>query len=211
MLSGASHILHKGCDTAFAKRRQWVLFSLSTLRTCIHAWTQSSCLCVKHFIRKRFIKSAESRSLPSRRLDYIHQQIINCMVLIWCNHCDEAAGMHSREEKSVYLTLATYQVLTVSVSVCAQSCLTLCDPMDCSPARLLCPWGSPGKNTGVGCHFLLHRIFPTQGSNPRLLHCRETLYHWATWNFPISGIWAGEKDSRKKRQAQVGLWRRVNI
>ena len=37
----------------------------------------------------------------------------------------------------------------------AQSCPTLCDPMDCSLARLLCLWDSPGKNTGVGCHFLL--------------------------------------------------------
>ena len=33
------------------------------------------------------------------------------------------------------------------------------------PARLLCPWNSPGKNTGVGCHFLLQGIFPTQGLN----------------------------------------------
>ena len=42
-------------------------------------------------------------------------------------------------------------------------------------ARLHCPWDSPGKNTGVGCHALLQRIFPTQGQNPcllRLLHCR---------------------------------------
>ena len=37
------------------------------------------------------------------------------------------------------------------------------------PTRLLCPWGSPGKNTGVGCHFLFQGIFPTQGSNLRLL------------------------------------------
>ena len=37
-----------------------------------------------------------------------------------------------------------------------QSCPTLCDPMDCSlPGFSLCPWDSPGKNTGVGCHFLL--------------------------------------------------------
>ena len=36
-----------------------------------------------------------------------------------------------------------------------QSCLTLCDPIDWQPARLPCPWDSPGKNTGVGCHFLL--------------------------------------------------------
>ena len=42
--------------------------------------------------------------------------------------------------------------------------------------RLLRPWDSPGKNTGVGCHCLLQGIFPTQGSNPGLLHCRQTLY-----------------------------------
>ena len=38
------------------------------------------------------------------------------------------------------------------------------------PGGLLCPWDFPGKNTGVGCHFLLQGIFPTQGSNPNLLH-----------------------------------------
>ena len=43
-------------------------------------------------------------------------------------------------------------------------------------ARLLCPWDSPGKNTGVGCHALLQGIFPTQGSNPGLLHGRQTPY-----------------------------------
>ena len=49
--------------------------------------------------------------------------------------------------------------------------------MDCSPpARLLCPWDSPGKNTGVGCHALLQGIFPTQGSNPDLPHYRQILY-----------------------------------
>ena len=43
----------------------------------------------------------------------------------------------------------------MSMSVfAAQSCLTLCDPMECSPTRLLRPWNSPGKNTGVGCHVL---------------------------------------------------------
>ena len=36
-----------------------------------------------------------------------------------------------------------------------QLCPTLCDPIDSSPTRLPCPWDSPGKNTGVGCHFLL--------------------------------------------------------
>ena len=45
------------------------------------------------------------------------------------------------------------------------------------PARLLCPWNSLGKNTGVGSHFLLQGIFPTQGSNTGLLHCGQILYH----------------------------------
>ena len=37
--------------------------------------------------------------------------------------------------------------------------------------------GFPGKSTGVGCHFLLQGIIPTQGSNLGLLHCRQMLYH----------------------------------
>ena len=46
----------------------------------------------------------------------------------------------------------------------------LCDPMGCSP------WTSPGQNTGVGSLFLLQGISPTQGSNPGLPHCKQTLY-----------------------------------
>ena len=50
-------------------------------------------------------------------------------------------------------------------------------PHRLGPTRLLRPRDFPGKSTGVGCHFLLQRIFPTQGSNPGLPHCRQTLYH----------------------------------
>ena len=53
-----------------------------------------------------------------------------------------------------------------------QWCLILCDTMD----QPLCPWNSPGKNTRVASHSLLQRIFPTQGSNPGLLYCRQILY-----------------------------------
>ena len=61
-----------------------------------------------------------------------------------------------------------------------KSHLTLCDPVDCSP-----PSSSihEGKNTGVGCHFLLQGIFPTQRSNPGLPHCRQT----QTQVLPIAG------------------------
>ena len=68
-----------------------------------------------------------------------------------------------------------------------QSCPTLCDPIDSSPPGFSVHGDFPGKNTGVGCHALLQEIFPTQGSNPGLLHCRRILYclshqgspHWA--------------------------------
>ena len=58
-----------------------------------------------------------------------------------------------------------------------QSCLTLCNPVDCSPPGSSVRGDSPGKNTGVGCRALLQGIFPTQGSNTGLLHCRRILYH----------------------------------
>ena len=45
-------------------------------------------------------------------------------------------------------------------------------PYGLYPARLLCPWDSPGKNAGLDSRFLLQRIFLTQESNPGLLHCR---------------------------------------
>ena len=70
-------------------------------------------------------------------------------------------------------------VLCFKKSLMYQLCLlslTL-QPHGLQPTRLLCPWDSPGKNTGVGCHFLLWGIFPAQISNPHLLHCRQILYH----------------------------------
>ena len=47
-------------------------------------------------------------------------------------------------------------------------------------ARLLCPWGFPGKNTGVGCRFLLQGIFSTQRSNLCLLHWQVDSFTWTT-------------------------------
>ena len=63
----------------------------------------------------------------------------------------------------------------ICVCVCCSVMSNSLRPHGQQPARLLCPWNSPGKNTGVGCHFLLQRIFQTEGSN--LMHCRQILYH----------------------------------
>ena len=57
------------------------------------------------------------------------------------------------------------------------------------PSGLLYPWAFIGKNTGVGCHFLLQGIFPTQGLNPHLLH----LLHWQAWFFTTSATWEAHR------------------
>ena len=62
----------------------------------------------------------------------------------------------------------------------AQSCPALCYPME--PAGLFCPWDSPGKNSWMGCHFLLQGIFLNQGLNPWFLH----LLHWQVDSLPLN-------------------------
>ena len=104
------------------------------------------------------------------------------VVLGICRHC-EASVFHlghviftgsSVEFCYIRLTLL-YMPCPVCVVV-VQSCLTLCDPMDCGPPGS-CPWDPPGKDTGAGYPALLQGIFPTQGPNPGLLHCRQILYY----------------------------------
>ena len=56
-----------------------------------------------------------------------------------------------------------------------QSFPTLWNPLDCSLPGLSVHGNSPGKNTGLGCQVLLQGVFPTQGSNPGLPHCRQSL------------------------------------
>ena len=63
------------------------------------------------------------------------------------------------------LLIVWYYPIFLRWSEVTQSCMTL-QPRGLWPTRLLQLWDSPGKNTGVGCHFLLQEIFPTQGSSP---------------------------------------------
>ena len=65
-----------------------------------------------------------------------------------------------------------------------QSCPTLCDLMDHSPAGSSVHEDSPVKNTGVGCHALLQGIFPTQKSNPGLL----CLLYWQVSSLPLASF-----------------------
>ena len=57
------------------------------------------------------------------------------------------------------------------------------------PHGLYSPWTSPGQNTGVGSLSLLQEIFPTQGSNPSLPHCKQILYQLShKWSPRITGV-----------------------
>ena len=76
----------------------------------------------------------------------------------------------------VWLSATPGTVAHQGVRVCVQSCLTLCDPRNCSP---------PGSsNTGVCCHFLLQGLFPTQESNPCLLHWQADSLPLSHWEAP---------------------------
>ena len=67
-----------------------------------------------------------------------------------------------------------------------KSCLTLAIPW--TVAHQARPWASPGKNTGMGCHFLLQGIFLTQELNPGLLHCRQMIYQLSCEGSPESVV-----------------------
>ena len=77
--------------------------------------------------------------------------------------------------------------LTLTVlCLVAQLYPILCDPMDYSLPGSSVHGDSPGKNTGMGCPALLQGIFPTQGLNPGLLHCRQILYHLSHQGRPLT-------------------------
>ena len=70
--------------------------------------------------------------------------------------------------------------MVIWLCVHAQSCPTLCNPLELETTRLLCPWNFPGKNTEVGCHFLLQGIVLSQGSNH---------VSWVSWADSLPLAW----------------------
>ena len=104
-------------------------------------------------------------------------------------------------KRSLYLLIYTLKCLWLQghyvwdipqIAPCFAHCVHA-QSLSCESARFFCPWDFPGKNTCVGCHFLLLGIFLTQRSAPQpllcllcLLHCRWILYHWATGKAQIN-------------------------
>ena len=93
-----------------------------------------------------------------------------------------------------YLVVWLSPLLTVLPGVTAQthreseSCSVVSDSCDPHGLYLYSPWNSPGQNTGVGSLSLLQEIFPTQGSNLGLPHCRSILYQLSHKGSPLNTL-----------------------
>ena len=95
-------------------------------------------------------------------------------------------------------TLKVCRQIQISLWKWSESCSVVSDSL--WPDGLCSPWNSPGQNTGVGSLSVLQGIFPTQGSNPGLSHCRQILYQlshkgsptireWVTYPFSRRSFW----------------------
>ena len=103
---------------------------------------------------------------------------IHLGILAWRIPVDRGTWGCKESDMTELLSTAQRFVLGLKVKVKSLSRVRLfATSWAVACTRLLRPWDFLGKSTGVGCHFLLQRIFPTQGSNPGLLHCRQTPYH----------------------------------
>ena len=100
-------------------------------------------------------------------------------LLLKINSVMSVSGVEQVIQLYIYMYLFFFFLITFPHVLClvAQSCPTLCNPMDYSLPGSSVYGDSPEKNTGVGCHALLQGIFKTQGSSPGLLRCRQVLYH----------------------------------
>ena len=151
----------------------------------------------------------------------LHKEKFQVLSSLPVVHCSTRSGVNSKIVSQpllphsvwfsplpdVQLSLNYYLVITQNffrkkfLCICV-SCSVVSDslrPHELQPTRLLCPWDFPGKNTRVGCHFLLQRIFPTQGLNLLLL----ILLHWQVGSLPLCHLGGPESeyfDKYKNRQ-----------
>ena len=91
--------------------------------------------------------------------------------------------LSTAKNKQIQLFFERFRMLNVCVSRSVMP--DSLEPRGLQRTRLLCPWDFPGKDTGVGCHFLLQGIIPTHGSNLGLWHWRQILYQLSYKGSPL--------------------------
>ena len=127
-------------------------------KSCIYRWKVFvETLEKRIYWNKPFMSWLETKRTKSNTNAYIEREFQVCFRSLTCTR--------SKVNPQHYMT-----------ACCAQLCLTLCNPVDCSPRGSSDNGDSPDKKTEVSCHALLQEIFPTQGSNPGLPHCRQIPY-----------------------------------
>ena len=94
----------------------------------------------------------------------------------------------------------------IRVCMCTSRAQLFATPWTVACTKLLHPWDFLSKSTVVGCYFLLQGIFPTQGSNPGLPHCRQTLYHLSHQGSPRILEWVAIPFSRRSSQPRDWTW-----
>ena len=132
------------------------------------AWTEEAALCA---FLPQLTSHVRARMHPS-----FPPASINCALTVWQALSWEPRGTGAAPTHQVPALKGLTLQEQADIKQCVH-CLVVSgslQPHGLRPTRLLCPWDSPGKNTGVGCHALLQGIFPTQGLG--LLHCRQILY-----------------------------------
>ena len=134
------------------------------------------------------------------------QLIEFCVLLLYhsqgCHWTLSPVSSH-RQSLNLWMVLGTPNKHALEVLCCAVLSHSVVSdslrPHRLQPARLLCPWDSPDKNTRVCCHALLQGISPTQGSNPDLPHCRQILYCLSHQGSPKILEWEAYPFSRSSR------------
>ena len=120
------------------------------------------------------------------------------------------AALHGFAKNQIRLTVLYFDFCGVwryaVLCLVGQSSPTLCDPIDCSWTGSSVDGDSPGKNTEVGCHALLQGIFPTQGTNPSLPHCRWIFYHLRHQGSPWILEWVAYLFSRGSSWPRNQTW-----
>ena len=136
-------------------------------------------------LRLKRKKGRDCKSFPVGVETHIHPQQMpwysgtTCQIFPKFDFLTVQTPLYTYLKEQYTTTQFSNQIKTITLvqfSSVTQLCLTLCDPMDRIPPGSSVHGDSPGRNAGVGCHALLQGIFPTQGSNPGLLHCRRILY-----------------------------------
>ena len=146
-------------EKAMMKERKWAHSPCPRWQWKLFKWITSSLLFPSAIFQHRHTPMC---LLISKHGDHLFQRV-------WKR---KRKLLRMKEYLPTYLVKIAFSAYKVKVK--SLSPVQLCNTMDCSLPGFLCPWASPGRNTGVACHALLQGIFLTQISNVYLI----SLLHW---------------------------------